>query len=197
MSGPLHLHGIRAVADDGADAGAPAHPRHPAALLPAARVPDAVRSLTTAGSTTVFVSGCFDLLHAGHAAHLVQASTLGDTLVVGLHDDASAARRAGPGRPVDSLVDRARVVGAFGCVDFVVVFADDTPLRLLAALRPVIYAKGGDYAGERLPEMDLVEQYGGQVRILDYFADESPGSLVERIAWNAHDEARTAARGTS
>lgn len=158
-----------------------ARPPRAASLLSAAQLSDVLRE-AAAARTTVFVNGCFDLLHAGHAAHLEQARALGDLLVVGLNDDASTRRLKGPGRPVNPVADRARVVAALGCVDFVVVFGEDSPLRLLDAIRPDIYAKGGDYADERLPEMELVERNGGTVRILDFFADHSTASLVERIA---------------
>ncbi|WP_345801400.1 D-glycero-beta-D-manno-heptose 1-phosphate adenylyltransferase [Microbacterium sp. AZCO] len=130
----------------------------------------------------VFTNGCFDLLHPGHAAHLEQAKAQGDVLVVALNDDASVRRLKGPGRPVSPVADRARVVAALACVDYVVVFSGDSPAALLAELEPELYVKGGDYTPEMLDETAIVQAYGGEVRILDFIAAHSTSRLVERIA---------------
>lgn len=132
------------------------------------------------GGRLVFTNGCFDVLHAGHVASLNQAKRLGDVLVVALNDDASVARLKGPGRPVNSVADRAAVVGALSCVDHVTSFGDDTPTTLLRRLRPDIYAKGGDYTAETLPETEVVRSWGGDVHLLDYVADHSTTAILER-----------------
>jgi D-beta-D-heptose 7-phosphate kinase/D-beta-D-heptose 1-phosphate adenosyltransferase len=129
----------------------------------------------------VFTNGCFDVLHRGHVSYLQQARKLGDVLVVALNSDGSVARLKGPGRPVNSVEDRAAVLGALGCVDYVTVFDDDTPQRLLELVRPDLYVKGGDYTPEMLPETPVVERLGGQVRILDYVEDRSTTALLDRI----------------
>ena len=116
-----------------------------------------------AGRRVVFTNGCFDLLHAGHVAYLRQARALGDLLVVGLNSDSSVRRLKGPDRPVIPDVDRARVVAALRSVDQVVLFDEDRPDGLIRALRPDVYAKGGDYDIESLPERSVVESSGGQV----------------------------------
>lgn len=133
------------------------------------------------GRRVVFTNGCFDVIHRGHTTHLRQAKELGDVLVVALNDDASVRRLKGPERPVNSVADRTAVLQALGCVDYVVVFAGDTPIDVIAALKPDIYAKGGDYTPEMLEETAAVRAYGGEVRILDFIPSHSTTELVNRI----------------
>ena len=135
----------------------------------------------SAGQRIVLTNGCFDVLHRGHTRYLNQAKALGDVLVVALNGDESVTRLKGPGRPINPLPDRAGVIAALSCVDYVTVFDTDTPIPLIEALRPDIYAKGGDYSPEMLAETAVVEACGGQVRILDYVADHSTTAVVERI----------------
>ena len=149
--------------------------------LDRAQLTAAVAEARARGRVVVFTNGCFDLLHPGHAAHLEQAKAQGDLLVVALNDDESVRRLKGPGRPVTPVADRARMVEALGCVDYVVVFSDDSPASLLEELRPQLYVKGGDYTPEMLDEADVVEAYGGEVRILDFIPFHSTTRLVERI----------------
>jgi D-beta-D-heptose 7-phosphate kinase / D-beta-D-heptose 1-phosphate adenosyltransferase len=134
-----------------------------------------------AGRRTVFTNGCFDVLHAGHVRYLQQARALGDVLVVGLNSDESVQRLKGRGRPVNPQDDRCTVLAALACVDHVVVFGEDTPVRLVARLRPEVYVKGGDYDAACLPEARVVEGYGGQVRILPYLDGRSTTALLNRI----------------
>ena len=134
-----------------------------------------------AGKTVVLTNGCFDVLHRGHTRYLNQAKALGDVLVVALNSDESTRRLKGPDRPINPLHDRAGVIAALSCVDYVTVFDTDTPIPLIEALRPDIYAKGGDYSPQMLEETPVVEACGGQVRILDYVADRSTTAVVERI----------------
>ena len=135
----------------------------------------------------VFTNGCFDVLHRGHVAYLRQARALGDVLIVALNGDASVRRLKGPQRPVNPLVDRAGVVGALDCVDLVTSFDEDSPVALLEQVRPDVYAKGGDYTPQMLPETPVVERLGGQVRVLDYLSDHSTTAIVDRI--RAHEPA--------
>ncbi|WP_378148055.1 D-glycero-beta-D-manno-heptose 1-phosphate adenylyltransferase [Cnuibacter sp. UC19_7] len=133
------------------------------------------------GRRIVFTNGCFDVIHRGHTTHLRQAKALGDVLVVALNDDESVRRLKGPDRPLNPLADRAAVLGALDCVDYVTVFSADTPRDLLDTLRPDVYAKGGDYTPEMLTETETVRSYGGEVRILDYLPDRSTSGMVKRI----------------
>lgn len=135
-----------------------------------------------AGHRIVFTNGCFDVLHRGHVAYLRQARELGDVLVVALNSDASVGRLKGPTRPVNPLVDRAGVVGALSAVDLVTAFEADSPVELIELVRPHVYAKGGDYTPDMLPETPVVQELGGEVRILDYLADHSTSAIVARAA---------------
>jgi D-beta-D-heptose 7-phosphate kinase/D-beta-D-heptose 1-phosphate adenosyltransferase len=130
-------------------------------------------------ATTVATSGCFDLLHAGHVACLEAARALGDRLVVLLNSDASTRRLKGPGRPLVPAADRAAVLRGLECVDEVVIFDEDTPLRALERLKPILFVKGGDYAGVELPEQQTMARWGGRVVIVPYLAGRSTTRLVE------------------
>ena len=109
--------------------------------------------------------GCFDLLHAGHVTHLEEAAAAADLLVVAINSDASVRKLKGKDRPVVSEGDRARMLAAMQCVDFVVVFDEDTPHQLLRRIRPDVLAKGGDYQIEDVVGREIVEQYGGRVQV--------------------------------
>jgi D-beta-D-heptose 7-phosphate kinase/D-beta-D-heptose 1-phosphate adenosyltransferase len=113
--------------------------------------------------------------------YLSRAKALGDVLVVGVNSDESIRRLKGPGRPLNTLEDRAQVLAALSCVDLVVPFPEDTPHALVRAVRPNVFVKGGDYTRDRLPEASLVEELGGEVRILPLVAERSTTGLLERI----------------
>lgn len=138
---------------------------------------DAVRAR---GGVVVATGGCFDLLHAGHVRTLRAARALGDCLVVCLNSDASVRRLKGPDRPVTKEQDRVEVLRALGCVDDVIVFEDDTPERALAALRPDVWVKGGDYTVESLPEADLVAGWGGRTVVVPYHRGRSTTEMLSR-----------------
>jgi D-beta-D-heptose 7-phosphate kinase/D-beta-D-heptose 1-phosphate adenosyltransferase len=129
----------------------------------------------------VLTNGCFDVLHSGHIRYLNQAKQLGDVLVVALNGDESVRRLKGPDRPINPIADRAAVIAALSCVDYVTVFDTDTPIPLINDLRPEVYAKGGDYSPQMLAETPAVEAHGGTVSILDYVADQSTSAVVRRI----------------
>ena len=133
----------------------------------------------------MLTNGCFDVLHRGHTRYLNQAKQLGDVLVVALNSDASARRLKGPDRPINPAPDRAGIIAALSCVDYVTVFDTDTPIPLIEAIRPDIYAKGGDYSPEMLEETAVVEACGGEVCILDYVSDHSTTAVVRRIRGSA------------
>jgi D-beta-D-heptose 7-phosphate kinase / D-beta-D-heptose 1-phosphate adenosyltransferase len=183
VRGAVHA-ATRYVAAGGARAvSAPPVPAPPA--VDAEPTDDALRTaarVRAAGGTVVAAGGCFDLLHAGHVALLQAARRTGDCLVVCVNSDASVRRRKGGGRPLVPVADRIRVLRALECVDAVAVFDEDTPERLLADLRPHIWAKGGDYALERLPEAPLVESWGGQVVLFPYLDGRSTTGIAEKAA---------------
>lgn len=128
-----------------------------------------------------FTNGCFDLLHPGHVALLAAARAACDRLVVGLNSDASVARLKGPGRPVQGELARATVLASLAGPDLVVIFDEDTPLELIAALRPDVLMKGADYRLDQVVGRELVERWGGEVRLLDLVPGHSTTRLVERL----------------
>src|SRR4051794_639109 len=134
-----------------------------------------------AGRRIVLTNGCFDVLHRGHTTYLHQAAQLGDVLVVAVNSDRSVRRLKGPERPINAAADRAGVIAALSCVSYVTIFDTDTPIPLLQRLRPDVYAKGGDYSAEMLPEAEVVRGYGGEMRILDYVPSHSTTDVVGRI----------------
>ncbi|MGW7200592.1 D-glycero-beta-D-manno-heptose 1-phosphate adenylyltransferase, partial [Streptomyces chryseus] len=134
------------------------------------------------GGTVVATGGCFDLLHAGHVGLLESARRIGDCLIVCVNSDASLTRRKGPGRPLNPVADRLRVLAALGSVDAVAVFEEDTPAALLSRLRPDVWVKGGDYSVEDLPEAEVLRAWGGQAVVLPYLVGRSTTLLAHRAA---------------
>ena len=149
-------------------------------LIPSERIEEYAAILRAAGLRVVFTNGCFDILHAGHVRYLAAARALGDVLILGLNSDASVRRLKGETRPVNSEADRAEVVGALKSVDAVVIFGEDTAEELIAKVRPAVYAKGGDYTRETLPEARIVERYGGEVAFIPLVEGKSTTSVIER-----------------
>lgn len=129
----------------------------------------------------VFTNGVFDILHPGHVEYLEAARGLGEVLVVGVNSDASARRLGkGPGRPVNPTEARCRVLAALEAVDRVVAFDEDTPLRLIEAIRPDVLVKGGDYDRASIVGADFVESHGGAVLTIDLVPGHSTTAIVER-----------------
>lgn len=149
------------------------------AALDAARAK--VQEWRAAGSTVVFTNGCFDLLHPGHISLLYQARALGDRLIVGLNTDASVRRLKGSGRPILSEQDRAAMLGALACVDLVVHFDEDTPLHLIQALKPDILVKGSDYKTHEVVGREVVESYGGSVKLVELVQGYSTTKLTRQV----------------
>lgn len=139
--------------------------------------------MDAAGRRLVFTNGCFDILHAGHVRYLQQAREAGDALAVGLNSDRSVRELKGEGRPVNGQDDRAEVLAALGCVDFVVIFDGKRATGVLRAVRPHIYAKGGDYTPESLDagEREVLRAAGADVRILPLVPGRSTTSVLERV----------------
>ena len=134
-----------------------------------------------AGGRIVFTNGCFDLLHPGHVRYLAAARDLGDVLVVGLNDDASVRRLKGPDRPVLRDAERAEVLAALAAVDHLILFAEDTPRNLIAAIRPDVLVKGADWAPGDIVGADEVTAAGGRVERIDLVPGVSTSDLIRRI----------------
>jgi len=129
----------------------------------------------------VFTNGCFDILHLGHVEYLEAASQLGDVLVVGLNSDASVRQLKGPARPILPQEARARILAALEFVEAVIIFDEETPEKLIEALRPDVLVKGGDYTEDQIAGASFVRSYGGEVIILPYIPGYSTTSLIQKI----------------
>ena len=129
----------------------------------------------------VFTNGCFDLLHAGHVKLLEQAKRLGDLLIVGLNSDRSVRAIKGSNRPIVGQQDRALVIAALEVVDYVTIFHEPTPQRLIKRLRPHVLIKGADWGTRQIVGRDVVEQDGGRVVRLPLLKGHSTSRLIERI----------------
>jgi rfaE bifunctional protein nucleotidyltransferase chain/domain len=153
-----------------------------AAALTAALAPRRAR-----GERVVFTNGCFDLLHPGHVRYLAAARALGDVLVVGLNGDASVRRLKGEGRPVMTALERAEVLAGLAAVDHLILFDDDTPAALVAALAPDVLVKGADWPSDDIVGRDLVLARGGRVERIALVPGISTSELIRRIRAGSKD----------
>jgi rfaE bifunctional protein nucleotidyltransferase chain/domain len=156
---------------------------HRARILTAEALSGVRDQMERAGQKLVFTNGCFDLLHAGHVRYLQQARELGHALAVGLNSDRSVRELKGEGRPINAEDDRAEVVAALGCVDYVVIFDGKRATDLLRAVRPQVYAKGGDYTPESLDpdERAILAAADAEVQILPLLPGRSTTAVLERM----------------
>jgi D-beta-D-heptose 7-phosphate kinase / D-beta-D-heptose 1-phosphate adenosyltransferase len=150
----------------------------PLSIEPALRLAERVRRR---GGTVVASGGCFDLLHVGHLHTLRSARALGDCLIVLLNGDRSVRRLKGDARPLVPELDRAALLASLDCVDEVAIFDEETPVEALRLLRPHVWAKGGDYAVDELPERDAVASWGGRIVVLPHLDGRSTTNLIERV----------------
>ena len=129
----------------------------------------------------VFTNGCFDVLHVGHIKYLQSSRSLGDYLVIGLNADTSVRRLKGDQRPLNNEEDRALVLLALSCVNYVILFDEETPARLIESLKPQVLTKGGDYRRENIVGADFVEKNGGKVVVIPFEKGYSTTGLIEKI----------------
>jgi D-beta-D-heptose 7-phosphate kinase/D-beta-D-heptose 1-phosphate adenosyltransferase len=144
--------------------------------------------LRAEGRRLVFTNGCFDILHVGHVRYLAAARRLGDVLLVAVNSDRSVRVLKGEGRPVLNEAERAEMLAALSSVDFVTVFDEDSPRRLIAELLPDVLVKGGDYALEEIHGREEVEAAGGRVLALPFVEGASTTGIIERIRQVMNDE---------
>ena len=142
------------------------------------------KKLRDAGKKLVVTNGCFDLLHVGHVRYLQAARALGDALAIGVNGDRSVRELKGDNRPLNNENDRAEVVAALGCVDFVTIFQEVRATRLLEMVGPAIYAKGGDYTTATLDpeERATLEKIGAEIRIIPFEKGYSTSGLLEKLS---------------
>ena len=137
--------------------------------------------LKTQGKTVVLTNGHFDILHVGHVDCLQRAKALGDVRIVGLNSDASTRLLKGAKRPIVPQEERAQLLAALQCVDYVIIFEERTAEGLLAALKPEVYVKGGDWTVEDLPEAKVIAECGVRVEILPQMPGRSTTDIIETI----------------
>ena len=145
------------------------------------RAVELVAQLRAAGKTIVFTNGVFDLLHPGHVRYLQQARSLGDALIVGVNSDRSVRSIKGPTRPITPEVERAELIAGLACVDAAVVFDEDTPWQLIAALQPDVLVKGADWAEDAIVGREIVEARGGRVVRVPIEGDYATTRMIDRI----------------
>ncbi|MFK7797079.1 MAG: D-glycero-beta-D-manno-heptose 1-phosphate adenylyltransferase [Aureispira sp.] len=146
-----------------------------------------IQTWKTAGESTVFTNGCFDLLHYGHIHYLSEAASLGQHLIVGLNSTASVARLKGKHRPIKDEKSRLHVLASLEMIDLVVVFEQDTPLELIKYLQPDILVKGGDWLPKDIVGSEVVQANGGMVHSLAFVEGHSTTKLEQKIL-AAHDK---------
>ena len=138
----------------------------------------------------VLANGCFDLIHAGHIRYLKGARMCGDILVIALNGDSSVTRLKGPGRPILNQNQRAEILSAFDCVDYITVFHENDVSRILLSLKPDIHAKGSDYTEETVPEKDVVNSYGGRVTIVGGPKIKSTSEIILEISQKTNEDTK-------
>ena len=140
-----------------------------------------IKDLKAKRKRIVFTNGCFDLLHIGHVRYLEKARALGDVLVVGVNSDSSVRKLKGPKRPILPEEERAGILSGLGCVDYITIFREIDPLKLITSLRPDLLVKGGDWTKEQTVGKEVVERLGGEVVIVPFVKGASTSNLIETI----------------
>ncbi|MBI2412725.1 MAG: D-glycero-beta-D-manno-heptose 1-phosphate adenylyltransferase [Deltaproteobacteria bacterium] len=129
----------------------------------------------------VFTNGCFDIIHAGHVRYLTKARSLGDVLVLGLNSDSSVRSIKGPTRPIVPEGERAEVLSALSCIDYIILFGDPTPLKLIETIKPDVLAKGADWAAKDIVGGDIVKSSGGHIARVTLVKGKSTTNIIKRV----------------
>ena len=138
------------------------------------------------GQTVVATNGCFDILHVGHVRYLEKTKSFADFLIVLLNSDKSVKSIKGPSRPINNENDRAEILSALRCVDYVVLFDEDSPRNLLDEIKPDVYTKGADYTMETLPEADIMKKNGTRVEFIKFVEGKSTTKTIEKMRNKPH-----------
>ena len=141
-----------------------------------------VRHGQAEGKTFVVTNGCFDILHVGHVRYLQKTKEFADKLIVMLNSDISVKSIKGPERPINSELDRAEILNALSCVDYVVLFDEKSPAKLLEDIKPNVYTKGADYTLETLPERDIVLRNNIKVEFIEFVEGKSTTNVIKKIS---------------
>ena len=150
-------------------------------VLSIEKLVEQIDKLKKQGKKIVSTNGCFDILHVGHVRYLQKSAALGDILIVCLNSDSSVKALKGESRPLNNENDRAEVLAALACVDFVVIFNENTPVNYLARIKPDIHTKGGDYDVETLPETKVVVDNGGRVELISFVVGKSTTNIINKM----------------
>lgn len=153
-------------------------------LLRRENVADFVKKLHQSGKTVVVTNGCFDILHVGHVRYLQKTKSFADYMIVLLNSDKSVRNIKGPTRPINNEQDRAEVLNALACVDYVVMFDEDSPANLIDEIKPDIYTKGADYTMETLPEADIMRKNNIKVEFIEFVAGKSTTNTINKMKEN-------------
>ena len=140
-----------------------------------------IKNNTLKNKQLVFTNGCFDILHRGHIVYLQEAKTFGDVLVIGLNSDSSVKKLKGENRPINKEMDRAICLAALEAVDYVIIFNEETPYKLIKNIRPHVLIKGGDWREEQIVGYDIVKSYGGKVISSNFLSNYSTTKIIQRI----------------
>ncbi|MFA6349773.1 MAG: D-glycero-beta-D-manno-heptose 1-phosphate adenylyltransferase [Candidatus Omnitrophota bacterium] len=150
-------------------------------IISPARLKIILKQLQSAGKKIVFTNGCFDLIHAGHVRYLSAAKNMGDVLILGLNSDSSVRKIKGPKRPLVTQKDRLAVMASLECIDFVVIFNETTPLKIIQILKPDILVKGADWKSSDIVGADFVKKHGGKVATIKLTRGRSTSNLIKKI----------------
>ena len=153
-------------------------------LIDRMKISEIVTTLKAEGKKIVFTNGCFDILHVGHVRYLNEAKALGDNLILGLNSDSSVKSLKGSDRPINNESDRAEVLSALKAIDYVVIFDEKTAENIVGEVKPDIYAKGGDYSIDTLPEAKIVAEHGGKTVLLQLVDGKSSTNIINKCKEN-------------
>jgi D-beta-D-heptose 7-phosphate kinase/D-beta-D-heptose 1-phosphate adenosyltransferase len=140
-----------------------------------------IKNLKAKGKQIVFTNGCFDLLHLGHVRYLEEAKALGDVLVVGVNSDSSVRKLKGPKRPILPEEERTEILSGLGCVDYITIFDEVDPLKLITSFEPNLLVKGGDWTREQVVGREVVERSGGELVIIPFVKGASTSNVIDTI----------------
>ncbi len=143
-----------------------------------------INELKKANKKIVSTNGCFDILHVGHVRYLQKSASLGDVMVVYLNSDRSVKALKGDNRPLNNENDRAEVLASLGCIDYVVIFDEDTPVNYIAKVKPDIHTKGGDYDVNNLPEAKVIMENGGKLEFISFVEGKSTTNIINKMKDN-------------
>ena len=150
-------------------------------LVKQSELDSSLKKLREENKTIVTTNGCFDILHVGHVRYLEKTKTFADVLIVALNSDKSVKSIKGESRPINKEEDRAEVLSALKCVDYVVLFDEDSPIELLLKIKPDVYTKGADYTVETLPEAKRIIEAGGRIEFISFVEGKSTTSIIDKM----------------